>query len=149
CPTLSFTWFRSATCWPCCRVRCEESHTNMDKAGKTDWDHVWERSTLPKAVNPRTGGLNNHVNRKFHEYFRRAFSALNTDGRKLLEIGCARSAWQPYFAREFGSAVCGLDYSELGCRLAREVLAREGVNGEIVCADFLSPPQTMIGAFDV
>jgi 2-polyprenyl-3-methyl-5-hydroxy-6-metoxy-1,4-benzoquinol methylase len=121
----------------------------MDKAGKAYWDEVWERSTLPKAVNPRTAGLNNYVNRKFHEYFLEAFASLDTRGQKLLEIGCARSAWLPYFAREFGFRVHGLDYSELGCNQAKEVLANEGVESNIVCADFFSPPSKLIGVFDV
>jgi len=121
----------------------------MDKAGKTYWDGLWANAVLPPAVNPRTAGLNNYVNRKFHEYFTGAFSSFDTKGKKLLEIGCARSAWLPYFAREFGFDVHGLDYSELGCQQARAVLANEGVEGEIVCADFFSAPPQLTGAFDV
>jgi cyclopropane fatty-acyl-phospholipid synthase-like methyltransferase len=121
----------------------------MDKAGKTYWDGLWEHATLPQAVNPRDQSLNNYVNRKFHEYFEQTFSALDTKGKRLLEIGCARSAWLPYFAKEFGFEVRGLDYSEQGCQQARAVLSKEGVTGEIVCADFFSPPTELIGAFDV
>ncbi len=121
----------------------------MDKAGRTYWDGLWANAKLPQAVNPRTAGLNNYVNRKFHEYFCEAFSSLDTKGKKLLEIGCALSAWLPYFAREFGFDVHGLDYSELGCQQARAVLANEGLEGEIVCADFFSPPPELTGAFDV
>lgn len=121
----------------------------MDKAGKAYWDGLWEHSTLPKAVNPRARGLNNYVNRKFHEYFSETFSSFDPKGKKLLEIGCARSAWLPYFAKQFGFDVCGLDYSEQGCQQAKAVLSSEGVAGEIVCSDFFSPPAELIGTFDV
>src|SRR5262245_56096999 len=103
----------------------------VDKAGKAYWDGLWKHSTLPRAVNPQTTGLNNYVNRKFHEYFSEAFSLLETRGGRLLEIGCARSAWLPYFTREFDFDVCGLDYSEQGSRQAKEVLVNEGVKGEV------------------
>jgi len=121
----------------------------MDKAGKAYWDGLWQHATLPVAVNPRASGLNNYVNRKFHDYFEHSLSALETKGKRLLEIGCARSAWLPYFAKQFGFEVSGLDYSEQGCQQAKEVLASEGVEGEISCADFFSPASELIGAFDV
>lgn len=68
---------------------------------------------------------------------------------RLLEIGCAKSAWLPYFAKEFGFSVCGLDYSPIGCQMAKEVLQANGVEAEVVCADFFSPPENLLGAFDV
>jgi len=67
----------------------------------------------------------------------------------LLEIGCAKSAWLPYFAKEFGFSVCGLDYSPTGCQMTKKVLQVNGVEAEIVCADFFMPPENMLGAFDV
>lgn len=43
------------------------------------------------------------MNRQFHKYFSKAFSEMETSDSKLLKIGCVRSAWLPYFAKEFGS----------------------------------------------
>jgi 2-polyprenyl-3-methyl-5-hydroxy-6-metoxy-1,4-benzoquinol methylase len=121
----------------------------MDKAGKAYWDELWKDGPLPKAVNPRQRGLNNYVDRKFHEYFTNVFSSFDTKGKKLLEVGCARSAWLPYFAKEFGFEVWGVDYSESGCEQARRILVNEGVKGNIVFTDFFSPPPELIGTFDV
>lgn len=121
----------------------------MDKAKKQYWDQIWESSDMPQAVNPKDRGLSNYVNRRFHEYFCQIFSNMDTQGRKVLEIGCARSIWLPYFAKEFKFKVYGIDYSEAGCEQAIQSLANEGVAGEIVCADFFSPPQSMMGVFDV
>ncbi len=121
----------------------------MDKAGKQYWDKAWGTYDIPKEVNPRHGGLPNYVNRRFHEYFCQIFFNMNTQGKKVLEIGCARSVWLPYFAKEFGFNVTGIDYSEIGCQQAMQILSNEGVKGEIVCGDFLSPPESMSKAFDV
>jgi len=121
----------------------------LDKAGKQYWDKAWGTYDIPKEVNPRHGGLPNYVNRRFHEYFCQIFSNMNTQGKKVLEIGCARSVWLPYFAKEFGFKIYGIDYSEIGCQQAMQILSNEEVKGEIVCADFFSPPGSMLKAFDV
>lgn len=121
----------------------------MDKAGKGYWNNTWSSSTIPPPVDPRAAGVDNSVNRRFDAYFRKAFSGLDLGGSRLLEIGCARSSWLPYFAKEFGFEVWGLDYSEIGCQLGKEILVHAGVNGEVICADMFSPPDRMIGYFDV
>ncbi|HXY53919.1 MAG TPA: class I SAM-dependent methyltransferase [Nitrospirota bacterium] len=122
---------------------------NQDKAGKTYWDRTWENREVLSAVDPRLPGLNNHINRQFHEYFQNAFSGMTTKGKKILEIGCARSQWLPYFAKEFGFVVSGIDYSEIGCVKAREILSHAGVSGEVMNMDFFNPPAHMLHAYDV
>jgi cyclopropane fatty-acyl-phospholipid synthase-like methyltransferase len=67
----------------------------------------------------------------------------------VLELGCARSAWLPYFAREFNASVSGLDYSALGASQAKARLERVGVNGEVRCADLFNPPPDWRNAYDV
>jgi 2-polyprenyl-3-methyl-5-hydroxy-6-metoxy-1,4-benzoquinol methylase len=123
---------------------------SVDKAGREYWNRFWEDrgTTVPAAVDPHARGLDNYLNRRFDEFHRRVLPA-ETAGRQLLEIGCARSAWLPYFAKEFGFVVHGLDYSELGCRQASQVLKNERVEGEVVRADLFSPPALMLGHFDV
>ena len=121
----------------------------MDKAGKSYWDSRWEKTFLPQVVNPYWAGADHYLDRKFHDFFRGVFSGKETRDKKLLEIGCARSVWLPYFAKEFGFKVYGIDYSEKGCQQALQLLANDGVKGEIVCADFFLPPESMVGKFDV
>lgn len=120
----------------------------MDKAGKKYWEDSWAGADLPAPVDPRDMRLKNRVNRLFHRKFAALFSAALPAGGRLLEVGCAKSAWLPYFSKEFGLKVSGLDYSPSGCELAGQVLGRNGVDGEIVCADLFSPPEAMAGAFD-
>ena len=121
----------------------------MDKAGKQYWDKAWGTYDIPKEVNPRHRGLPNYINRRFYEYFCQIFSNMKTEGKNFLEIGCARSLWLPYIANEFGFKVYGIDYSEIGCQQAIQLLSNEGVAGDVVCADFFSPPESMVGVFDV
>jgi 2-polyprenyl-3-methyl-5-hydroxy-6-metoxy-1,4-benzoquinol methylase len=121
----------------------------LDKVGKQYWDKAWGTYDIPKGVNPQNEDIPNYVNRSFHNYFSKLFSNVTTQGEKILEIGCARSVWLPYFSKEFGFNVTGIDYSELGCQQAMQILSNDGVRGEIVCADFFSPPESMLKAFDV
>jgi 2-polyprenyl-3-methyl-5-hydroxy-6-metoxy-1,4-benzoquinol methylase len=141
-------------------------HNNMDKAGKGYWDNIWEGQTIPSPVDPRSSGLRGHYNRSFHKLFSRVLStysarhpggisASSAGSRQalrppsLLEIGAARSTWLPYFNREFGFQVVGIDYSEVGCRQASAILDAAGVDGTIVCANFFTPPAELLGTFDV
>jgi 2-polyprenyl-3-methyl-5-hydroxy-6-metoxy-1,4-benzoquinol methylase len=120
-----------------------------DKAGHKYWDRVWADEYLPEAINPRLSGVRNYYKRRVDELLRQVFSSTETKGKKLLEIGCAKSAWLPYFAKEFGFDVYGLDYSEVGCEQERRVLAEAGVQGEIIYSDFFTPPPDILGVFDV
>jgi 2-polyprenyl-3-methyl-5-hydroxy-6-metoxy-1,4-benzoquinol methylase len=121
----------------------------LDKAGKPYWNQVWEGCDVLNTIDPRKPGLRNHVPHRFHLYFHRLFSGRETRGLRLLEIGCASSVWLPYFAKEFGFTIYGIDYSEVGCAQAEELLQKAGVEGEILCADFFTPPGRFIEAFDV
>src|SRR5258706_1081558 len=122
---------------------------NNDKAGKAYWDEIWTGDALPLPVDPRQTNLDNYVNVRFHEFFSKTFEKINPRERLLLEVGCANSFWLPYFSQQFGFKVSGLDYSEIGCEESRKILLNAGVQGEVVCADFFSPPTSLLGAFDV
>jgi len=121
----------------------------MDKAGREYWNSAWKGSAVPGAVDPADLGPRNWVNRRFHRAFLELFDKSRASSTKLLEVGCAQSRWLPYFAKEFGFSITGLDYSPIGCEMARTILVRCGVVGEVVCADFFAPPDSMRGAFDV
>lgn len=122
---------------------------NLDKAGKSYWDSVWKGGSVPGPVNPSDTHLTNYVNLCFHQLFVYYLSCEAGETRSLLEVGCARSTWLPYFAKEFGFRVSGIDYSELGCEQAQTISERAGVKADVVCSDFFAPPADMLGAFDV
>jgi 2-polyprenyl-3-methyl-5-hydroxy-6-metoxy-1,4-benzoquinol methylase len=120
-----------------------------DRTGKEFWDKWWEKSRLPPPIDPLRAGLKNYPVRRFHKYFQKAFEGHPTQGKKLIEIGCAQSTFLPYFAKYFGFEVHGIDRSELGCERARTILENEKVSGQVHCSDFFSPPEHLIGQFDV
>ncbi len=70
--------------------------------------------------------------RRFDGLFK---SFLERGDEKILEIGCARGTSLVYFAKEFGYEPYGVDYSEIGCKMAEENLKRAGINGTILCED--------------
>lgn len=121
----------------------------VDKAGKAHWDEAWARTSLPPVIDPRGRGLNHHFDRQIHAYLQGVFGVVRRPDSRILEIGCGNSVLLPYLAREFGFEPNGLDYSELGCRRARESLARERIDGTIHCEDFFAPSERLLSQFDI
>lgn len=122
--------------------------STTDKAGQDYWNDSWTRSALPPPAQVHGTELRHHALRAFHEIYRSVLQGL-APGARLLEIGCGQSTWLPYFATEFGLSVSGLDYSPAGCARAKELLTRERVSGEVVCADLFAPPPDWADRFDV
>lgn len=99
-------------------------------------------------IDPKDLRLSNYVNNRFHHLFSGIISADQDSSKRLLEVGCARSTWLPYFAKQYGLEIWGLDYSKEGCRQEKSILQKVGIQAEIVCADLFSPPEKMLGVFD-
>lgn len=121
----------------------------MDKAGREYWDAVWEGESIPTALDPHDRSMRNLIERRFHRFFAHAFAGRQTVGKPLLEVGAGRSRWLPYFASEFGFDVAGIDYSPIGRAQGEAILRQTGISGGIHLADFLTPPEEMLGAYDV
>jgi SAM-dependent methyltransferase len=127
----------------------QSARRDDDRAGPQYWEKHWSDGTLAKPVDPGSIPLRKDPTRAFHDAFRELFHDRPTKGARLLEIGAANSAWLPYFAREYGFRVSGIDYSARGCEQAREILRRAGVDGTVTCTDALAPPPELREAFDV
>jgi SAM-dependent methyltransferase len=61
-------------------------------------------------------------------------------GQRMMEFGCGSSIWLPYFAREWGLRLAGVDYSEPGLERSREILQRHDVKAELLACDLFGPP---------
>lgn len=124
-----------------------QSSKATDKAGESYWDSAWQATSLPRLVVPNDKRLRNHVRRRFHDFFH---GVMNTRrGLRVMEAGCANSIWLPYFATEYGCSVTGLDYSPVGCASAQAILKIAGVEGAILHGDLWTPPEELLGTFDV
>lgn len=119
-----------------------------DRAGEQYWSKLWSESDLPRAVVPADRSLRNYLRRRFIDYFDRHLVVPETRTGALLEVGCARSVWPSYFAKAYGMRIAGLDYSPVGCEQSRTMLARDGVQGEIVLGDLFNPPAACLDRFD-
>ncbi len=116
---------------------------------ETYWSSLWQNDmALPKPVDPSDKRPDNTVVLAWDKFFREALKDVGS-GASFLEIGCAQSRWLPYFDRELGLKVAGLDYSEVGCVKARQMLEAAGVKGEVHHADMFNAPAELQGRFDV
>jgi cyclopropane fatty-acyl-phospholipid synthase-like methyltransferase len=125
----------------------EAARDALPRASGAYWSGLWERSALPRPVDPGDRRLANEVVRAFDRWLRRALAPAAGHDAELLELGCAQSAWLPYFHTALGFRVTGLDASRPGCDKAREVLERARVPGEVVHADLFEPPPELLGRF--
>jgi 2-polyprenyl-3-methyl-5-hydroxy-6-metoxy-1,4-benzoquinol methylase len=120
----------------------------VDLAGKAHWEQMWAQEAFPPDIEPHSASLWAHRDRLVHRAIARLIAG-RPRGLHVVELGCARSAWMPYFAREFGCQVAGLDYSPLGAEQTAVRLRQSGIDGQVRCADLFDPPSDWIGSFDV
>lgn len=124
---------------------------DQDKAGQGYWNDAWDATSLPSLWDVKSNRIGSYVERTLFSYMETAFHKFGfvDSGKKLIEVGCARSAVLPLFAKEMGFQVAGLDYSPNGCEQTRLILQREGVVGEVYNCDIFSIPDDLIEQFDV
>lgn len=123
---------------------------NSSKAPKSYWNKLWsDERTLPDAFTYRGFRASGAYRRGMHDFFAAMFAKIGSTGVHLLEVGCARSQFLPYFALEHGLTVSGLDYSKPGCDASRQILERAGVIGEIHCADLFAPRADLVDSADI
>jgi 2-polyprenyl-3-methyl-5-hydroxy-6-metoxy-1,4-benzoquinol methylase len=107
------------------------------------WDTVLEAAQLPRLNTKNVYRFK--VTMDFiDEYLK------NSNYKTLLEVGCGSSGWLPYFAKKYNLKVSGIDYSEIGCRLAEENLKMQNINyGEIICKDIFESNCTNGKKYDI
>ena len=114
-------------------------------------EHYWTGQFRSRSRRPDYRGgsdLRSHARQQVHEFLSAQIGDGN--GRRLIEVGCADSSFLPYFRREFGLRVAGLDYSEPGCEMARERLRASGEpQPEVINADLFALPARLQNQFDL
>jgi SAM-dependent methyltransferase len=101
---------------------------DVDLAGHAYWEDVWERTGRH-----RVGQF-----AYFHYALSRIFDRYTTKGCQVCEVGCADSAWIPYFL-ERGMRVSGIDYSTKGVARLQTTLARRGLHANLTATNVLDP----------
>lgn len=120
----------------------------MRKTTKNYWDGVWGAQGGVPVFDPLSQALDREYDRSFDREVRSAMKIWGGQAETLIEAGCGGSQFLPYFAKQFGLRVAGIDYSETGCANVSQALADQGVDGTIHLGDMFSPPAAM-GTFDV
>ena len=107
------------------------------------WDKVLADAQLPRINTPKVYRFK--VTMDFIDRYLR-----DKNYKTLLEIGCGSSGWLPYFARKYNLKVSGIDYSQIGCRLAEENLKMQNIPyGEIICKDIFESDCTNGKKYDI
>jgi 2-polyprenyl-3-methyl-5-hydroxy-6-metoxy-1,4-benzoquinol methylase len=105
------------------------------------WDDLW--SAAADEQNERAG----YYDRVLVEILDRVFAGA-AKGETCLEVGCGNSRHLPLVAIRYGLAVAGLDYTEIGCRTAREHLQHAGVEAPVYQRDLFDPNDDLQERFD-
>jgi len=100
-----------------------------EKTAKEFWEKRWGESQLWKYSKITKYMA---IHRKFDQLLK---EFLGKGDKRILEIGCAGGKQLVYFSKEFGYEPYGIDYSEEGCRIARENLRSQDICGQIICED--------------
>lgn len=115
-----------------------------ERVSREFWDERHRRVRL-KTFAPQPGKY--YLDYELDRVFRRWLGSRR--GQRLLEVGCGSSLWLPYFSRQFGMEVAGIDYSDVGLAMSERVLQLNGVRGSLRKADFRDGPGPDRGLFDV
>jgi len=124
----------------------------VDKARVDHWETIWSGMDMPTPLETEGRSVRGHLVRCFDGFFSSLFTRFTKNqpiDMSVIELGCGRSVWLPWFGQRFGCKVAGLDYSETGCRQAEALLAREEITGDIRQGDIFKPPEDMLDSFDI
>jgi len=103
-----------------------------------DWENQWAKMSLPKH-----GQIPDFL-KNIMKFETRQVDKIFTDilprdsAMRFCEIGCGSGRWLVYFNLKYDYKVFGVDYSPVGCDLAREVCKHAGVSADIRCDDVFS-----------
>jgi SAM-dependent methyltransferase len=112
------------------------------------WESGWRAAALPTPFASTRKG-SSHLFRLLDRQFRQALVDFPAKDSHFIEIGCGASRWLPYFCRELGFSVSGIDYSPTGCASCQEILRLANVCGDIRQGDMFAPPPEWLERFDV
>lgn len=113
------------------------------------WEKTWAESDIPLAIDPGDLAPENYFYQVLHDLFTHYLGAHCPPGAKLIEMGCGGSRWLPYFHNAFGYDVSGIDYTVTGINLARSILKKANVNGQLAHGDLFETPSEWREQFDV
>lgn len=111
-----------------------QSQQDMFKAvGRNYWEKNWEQKISKKPLS-LLNVFNSDATAVLSSALRKTFSPT------VVEIGFAPGKYLDYFEKHFHGKCHGYDYSESGCREARQFLSTQGSKVLVHCQDVLTSP---------
>lgn len=110
------------------------------------WSDHWENRPLPVEFDINNNSIYNENFLQVHQYYQSIF--ISSSGKKIIEVGCGDSVYLPYFHKAFGLEITGIDYTDIGCKRAEQILSNAGVKGTIIKADLFDLPENLLHQFD-
>lgn len=121
------------------------------KSSNDYWEGEWEKFDPSEEISLNEKIPKNLLNILIHKSLKNAF--LKNDIKAtatFFEVGCGGSRWLPYFAKEFGFKVNGIDYTDNGVVGAINACKHNSVDARIVKGDYEQMSATLGGeCFDV
>jgi 2-polyprenyl-3-methyl-5-hydroxy-6-metoxy-1,4-benzoquinol methylase len=109
-----------------------------DRKSSSDyWEGEWEKFDPSAEISLDENNPKNLLNILINRGLQKAFKKNNIkSGSAFFEVGCGGSRWLPYFAKEFGFQVGGIDYTENGVKTARDVCKYHSIDANIIKGDY-------------
>ncbi len=115
-------------------------------SAKSFWEKSYHKIKRSRRVLPNPKWRLGHF--ELHRTFRKHLP--QKKGLKLIEIGCGSSIWLPYFYKEFGYNVAGVDYSQVGIDQVKHNLSQVGCNESLIInSDFWDVGEELREQFDI
>lgn len=110
------------------------------------WNNIYKQRQSKHYPRPTL----NRIDFEMEKIFRQ-FLPIKRD-LNFIEIGCGDSYWLPYFCKEFGYNIHGIDYSAEGIKKAIKNLRINGLynyEANLHCLDFLNLKDNFSNGFDI
>jgi 2-polyprenyl-3-methyl-5-hydroxy-6-metoxy-1,4-benzoquinol methylase len=99
------------------------------KTTNTYWNALYADQAVPALPSRFSVG-----SRNLHRLFKQHIKT----GMRVLEIGCAPGKQLAYIGKHIGASIAGLDYSEHGIELSRNLFAKLDIACDLRCEDIFS-----------
>ena len=122
---------------------------NKDKAGLEHWDQTERNTNISFEVFSPLPGVRGFGRRLWHSMFSNELKDFTNSSARLLELGCGGSSLLPYFSKNLGFIVSGIDYSSSGVEITQKMCDVYGISVDLFCQDIFQIPNNLHEKFDV
>ena len=120
---------------------------NLDLASISHWNNIYLLQNIEKPLSNPNWSPSSYSEILISNLIEGII--LDKKISSILEVGCGNSPWLAYLGNKYNLKVAGIDYSIEGCKLAKNNLDCEGVDGAIFCENFFNENVDTVGTYDL